>query len=1100
MSSSTQILASSGFQQLFSQALQHLRDTPEYADLLSSLKPPEILLLEKFPTAHETFLATVLNSDDPIFGSINAVRAMILDHASSVANPALIQNLESIYSQFVRKICAKFPSERLAVLKSFLDVESVGREFFHAMVCRTDPDAVFHLGSAGFALDTKNKSWQTPLHIAAKEGNLPLVSSLVHAGANPNSTDLDGKTPLHLATIAEQADVIFWLMDNGADPEIKTKQGSSILHYTVIHNRLVILTRLLERANCAALINTKDDDGKTPLHLSMWGDPKPEFVRVLLIHGADPHATNSFHYTPMHWAAKHGHLASAKLLYKAGAHIDSENSNGDTPIDLAIRWGQDDLVRFLIDPDNDTTQPATLSIDPADLEGSYYRCLETSYQQSDAANQIFCLEKLGDLRLAAGDFIKAALLLNCVHAAAVQYAYPENYRRFLIRKLERIEGYFLETLRAKEGITLKTPAAYRSSRSSMKESLKKIRAGAESSLKENGSIPAVIEMLTSGFKKILSDLIAECIELLGQQPPTAYAVIALGSMGRQEMCPYSDIEFAFLLENESEAHCSYFDRLCQLLMIKIINLGETAASFQRPRRVLDKFIEGKSFTPNGFNMDGGLSPLGKSGVYQLIGKPETIASYISPSWVNKNSAEIILENALINVSLVTGKKELLTTYQRCLNKTLTKEYRQERALTLLKGHVAEFSSEINEWRVKLKAFDAKRDLYRPIQMFIGTLAIYYGLKPDTTLGYIGQLMDNHVICKLGGKRLQNALCQALRWRLEAHFFYETENEILYITNDDDDLNGTCLYKITESNSAGLLDLFRVLIPLQKAMERFLKGDTKSLHKDPLYDESIGQVDLPRQNRDRDSAQLSSYVAAAALNPQNEEHLVQVQRLKQELGQYDEALKHNLEILALLKRKYRENWEQQKATLSCYDQIAICLEKLERSEDALDYSEKSLKIKIQIFGESSIEVADAYEFSAMRYLALGNTDQAITYKVRALEIQKKKFGVHDQKLLKNYIHLASIYLSCRQYQQSEELYKTALQILESNTNQNFSDVATISSHIAQCLVGKGSQEQALTYYRKAKDIFQTLLGEQHPRFVALRNECVRCESIVLGQTK
>lgn len=108
----------------------------------------------------------------------------------------------------------------------------------------------------------------------------------------------------------------------------------------------------------------------------------------------------------------------------------------------------------------------------------------------------------------------------------------------------------------------------------------------------------------------LETLIEHAQRSLGQ-PPVQWACIGMGSMSRNEMCPYSDVEFAFLVQNDSQEAMEYFRTLSQILELRIINLGET------------KFpVFGEKYaspTPNGFCIDtGGNTPFGMPGVYELI--------------------------------------------------------------------------------------------------------------------------------------------------------------------------------------------------------------------------------------------------------------------------------------------------------------------------------------------------------------------------------------------------------------------------------------------------------------------------------------------------
>ena len=122
-------------------------------------------------------------------------------------------------------------------------------------------------------------------------------------------------------------------------------------------------------------------------------------------------------------------------------------------------------------------------------------------------------------------------------------------------------------------------------------------------------------------------------KLLGP-PPVQWACMGMGSMSRSEMCPYSDIEFAFLIAQETPEALAYFHLLSQLLELQIINLGETKYSVFGEKE--------PSPTPKGFCLDtGGNTPLGY-GVYELIGTPKQLARFQTPEWIDQN---IILANA-----------------------------------------------------------------------------------------------------------------------------------------------------------------------------------------------------------------------------------------------------------------------------------------------------------------------------------------------------------------------------------------------------------------------------------------------------------------------
>jgi signal-transduction protein with cAMP-binding, CBS, and nucleotidyltransferase domain len=72
--------------------------------------------------------------------------------------------------------------------------------------------------------------------------------------------------------------------------------------------------------------------------------------------------------------------------------------------------------------------------------------------------------------------------------------------------------------------------------------------------------------------------------MLGQ-PPCECAFLALGSLARNEACPYSDLEFAVLISDISKNSKdrkdeianikNYFEKLTKLFEIMVLQLGET---------------------------------------------------------------------------------------------------------------------------------------------------------------------------------------------------------------------------------------------------------------------------------------------------------------------------------------------------------------------------------------------------------------------------------------------------------------------------------------------------------------------------------------------
>ena len=63
----------------------------------------------------------------------------------------------------------------------------------------------------------------TPLHIAAKYGNIKVARLLLQKDADPNMQGKNGLTPLHVATHYNHVNVALLLLENGASPHCTAK-------------------------------------------------------------------------------------------------------------------------------------------------------------------------------------------------------------------------------------------------------------------------------------------------------------------------------------------------------------------------------------------------------------------------------------------------------------------------------------------------------------------------------------------------------------------------------------------------------------------------------------------------------------------------------------------------------------------------------------------------------------------------------------------------------------------------------------------------------------------------------------------------------------
>ncbi|XVF03995.1 hypothetical protein REPUB_Repub05bG0042200 [Reevesia pubescens] len=111
---------------------------------------------------------------------------------------------------------------------------------------------------------------RTPLHYAAALGNNNMVKTLlVCSTSTAYIADDDQKIPLHLAAEKGQVNILKALIEPCADTiEILDKKQQNILHLAAKNGNLDAVFYILQLPEMEDLVNSRNVDGNTPLHLA----------------------------------------------------------------------------------------------------------------------------------------------------------------------------------------------------------------------------------------------------------------------------------------------------------------------------------------------------------------------------------------------------------------------------------------------------------------------------------------------------------------------------------------------------------------------------------------------------------------------------------------------------------------------------------------------------------------------------------------------------------------------------------------------------------------------------------------------------------------
>ena len=169
---------------------------------------------------------------------------------------------------------------------------------------------------------TAGTAHATPLHDAARDGDIDKVQMLLSSGADPNATadyeEMGELTALHHAAAKGHTDTVSVLLQAGADPNATADNEEmgelTALHLAAVFGHTDTISVLLQAgADLNAPAGGEEIGELTALHLAAEAD-HPDTVTVLLQAGADRHARDDKDRTPLNIAVTRGHTGTIRAL------------------------------------------------------------------------------------------------------------------------------------------------------------------------------------------------------------------------------------------------------------------------------------------------------------------------------------------------------------------------------------------------------------------------------------------------------------------------------------------------------------------------------------------------------------------------------------------------------------------------------------------------------------------------------------------------------------------------------------------------------------------------------------------------------------------
>ena len=228
----------------------------------------------------------------------------------------------------------------------------------------------------GADVDARDRWSRTPMVLAASVGNTAAVNLLLDHGALVEVADGAGFTPLLSACEQNHLDTVKALLDRGASLDRITEMGKDALAVAATADAYEVAEYLIGRGEPA---NGRTRAMASPLGEAV-GSGHPRVVKLLLDHGASVEreymdtgfklihiavmagrpsvhvpaskrrvVEESEGYGALILPSEEAASAILRLLIEKGADVDVKGRDGNTPLHLACKGGDEQAVRLLLE-------------------------------------------------------------------------------------------------------------------------------------------------------------------------------------------------------------------------------------------------------------------------------------------------------------------------------------------------------------------------------------------------------------------------------------------------------------------------------------------------------------------------------------------------------------------------------------------------------------------------------------------------------------------------------------------------------------------------------------------------------------------------------